>query len=522
MNLGQMVDFVTQLVRKTDDNSKTICRGFIQTRYRMVWDSFPWRDTEMTALEDIDNTNVFDLPADMDRVIAIRSNGDTFLDPVSVNLLMQTDPTIFTRKGPPTCYREYNDGVNRRIQVFPTPSVSTPLFIAGKRGVVQIVQDADEPILRNITICLVTFATGDMLQRARHYDKAQLKFAEANAMLTAAQQLETNQANLPRQSKVPGQGNTLAELADQVASLTGQWSPDSMVLQKNFLRSNYQTVWDALNWTEATVCATVNNDGPEVILPEYFDRVLAIRFNPTVSSLEMAGPDVVFGVNPLIFEQSGTPGSFSYLTSVGVGILPPVQERLTIVSSSTADKGNVFVVGESLGSMVSENVVLNGTTPVQTVNKIDTPLTVSKKTTVGDVTVSGSTSGAILERILASETERRHMRIWVQPSPSTAQVCLVLGKRVINPFVQDEDTTLLRGVGATLIAGAAADMFARIGKAAESADQRTQAKEALQALVSLETQQGSFNARVLPSVEFSSDDNALYSGSGLTKSGYFY
>ena len=87
--------------------------------------------------------------------------------------------------------------------------------------------------------------------------------------------------------------------------------------------------------------------------------------------------------------------------------------------------------------------------------------------------------------------------------------------------MQDEDTTLLRGVGATLIAGAAADMFARIGKAAESADQRKQAKEALQALITLETQQGLFNARVLPSVEISADDNDLYYGSGLTKSGYF-
>ena len=523
MNLGEIIDVACKLVGKTDDASKQLARTFAQRRYQSIYDSFAWRDAETMSTAFLpQGNNECLLPDGMDRVITIRASDNTFLDPVNLSLLIQTDPSVFERVGKPTSYREFITSGVRRIQVFPAPKEATTLLVVGKQMLIQLIEDFDVPVLRNIDNALVAFVEGDMLERARQFQKAQLKFTEANAALQAAQSLETNQSNLPRQSKVPGQGNSLAELADQVASVTGQWTPDSMVLIKNFLRSNYQAVWDALNWTEATVCATVNNDGPEVILPDYFDRVLAVRFNPGSSALEMVGPDVVFGVNPLIFEQTGTPGSFSYLTSVGVAFLPLSTERLTLNSSSAKDDGNVFISGESEGSMVSENVVLNGTRPVKTRYLYNTPLTISKTVTAGDVLVFGFSSGAELQRIPAAATEKRHMRIWVQPAPSAAQVCLVLGKRTINPFVQDEDTTLLRGIGATLIASSAADMFMRLGNDKASMDQRKQAKEALQALITLETQQGAFNARVLPSVEYPYGEYDVTWGSGMTKSGVFY
>jgi hypothetical protein len=361
-----------------------------------------------------------------------------------------------------------------------------------------------------------------MLERQRHYDKAQLKYTEANARLTAAQALETNQANLPRQSKAPGQGNSLGELADQVASVTGQWTPDAMVLIKNFLRSNYQAIWDSCNWAEATVCATVNNDGPEVILPVYFDRVLAVRFDPGLPALEANEASLTWGIAPQIFETTGTPCSFSYLTSVGVRALPPTHESLSIVSTNADDKSNVFIMGESNGIIVSENIILNGTVPVVSVNKFDTPLTVSKTVTDGDVVVLGATTGADLERILAANTENRHMRIWMQPTPDAAKVLLILGKRTMTPFAQDEDTTLLRDIGATLISGAAADMFSKIGNDKASADQRKQATEALKTLIDLESKQGAMTARIIPSPDFPYGEYDVGFGHGMTKSGYFY
>lgn len=175
----------------------------------------------------------------------------------------------------------------------------------------------------------------------------------------------------------------------------------------------------------------------------------------------------------------------------------------------------MFLLGELKGSEVSENIVLNGTVPVPTGNQYDTPLTAAKGLTVGDVRIVGFTSGVLLQTILSSETERRHMRIWLQPAPDAARVCLILGKRTINPFAQDEDTPLLRGISASLIAYAASDMFTKLGNDKAAAAQQSAAEKAMNTLVSLETQQGAFSARVIPYTDGMGSD-----GYSLTKRGW--
>jgi hypothetical protein len=195
--------------------------------------------------------------------------------------------------------------------------------------------------------------------------------------------------------------------------------------------------------------------------------------------------------------------------------LPPTREKLSFYSSYGPDKGTIFVMGESRGSEVSESVELNGAIPVQTVNEYDTPLTVAKGPTRGDVTVLGHTSGAQLERILADERERKHMRLWLQPTPP-ATVCLVLGKRTIKPLVQNEDTPMLRDIQDVLISAACGDMFAKLGNDKAAKEARAQAETALQTLVSLETQQGAYSACVVPDVEpygygYEYSDNRLVS-----------
>lgn len=515
MNLGDIVTAICDIGGQNDDTTKAILRRAVNRRYKKVCDSFPWRDLEQTALASVGTGGIIDLPQHMDRVVSIRSDGDTFLDPVSVSELTQIDPEIFERSGKPIYYREYFDGSSRRIEVFPKPAEDVPLFIAGKRTPDDLVNDVDTPIVRGISNVLVAYGYHDMLRRQRQAEKAKEVLAEAVGLETAAQNLETQQANQPRQIKqLTANGNSLAELCDQVSATTGQWSPDAKILIKYFLRSNYLAIWDMFNWPEATVCAKVNTDGATIVLPVYFDRIIQVRCNSVFSPLMNVEASLVFGITPQVFEQTGISWGFSYLTSVGVAILPPTREKLAFASTDMNDTGNVFVMGELEGSMLSENVSLNGLAQVQTVNQYDTPLTVSKAMTAGDVIVTGQTTGTQLERLLADENEHRHMRIWLHPEPLTAQVALILGKRTMTPFAADEDTPLLRDIGAALIAGASSDMFAKIGNDKASADQRQQANAAIKVLVDLQTQQGAFTTQVTPYVESS------YTGLELTRLGW--
>lgn len=503
-DLAYIRNFVCSKVGQNDAASQTACASFILARYRSIYDSLPWLDSQLTVTVGLDGgNNAISMPEGMDRIIAIRSNGDTFLDPVNVNLLMQTDPTIFERTGLPTVYYENYDATEgRQIVVYPTPAEVITLFIVGKRTLPDLTTGTDVPILRNIDNVLITYAFGDMLERQKQFEKAKLKFDEAGAMLQAAQALETSQTNKPRIAKqLTVAGNSLSELVDAVCDRTGMWGLDQINSIKESLRRQYQRICDACNWSELTVIAKVNSDGSEIILPPYFDRVIAIRADANLGQLVPVESGLYFGIAPTIFEQTGSAVGFGYLTPVGVAALPPTREKLSFSSAWGADAQKVFVMGEGRGSSdISETVTLQGSVPVLTLNEYDTPLTVAKEITRGDVTVTGATTGTQLVRILAAERERKHMRIWMQPTP-VATICLVLGKRRIKPLVSNEDTPMLRDIQGVLIAAASGDMFAKAGNSKAAADAREEANTALKVMVDLETNQGAYSACVVPDVE---------------------
>ncbi len=502
MNLGELAEFVTQKVGQTDDNSVVICRNFINSRYAMIYDAFPWADSEMTATVGLRAAeDKFEFPVRMQRVIAVRAGTDTFLDPITTNELLQTDPTIFDRSGNPTSYQDLvdDDGI-RKIQVFPRPDKPVDLFVVGKRSRVDLVEEGDEPILRNIDQVLMAYVEGDMLERQNRRAASQPKFTEAAALLTSIQQLETQQSNKPRQIKqLTVAGNSLSELTDAVCARTDKWSLSDRAFIKDCLRRGYQRLYDSNLWPESTVVARVTNDGGEIILPVYFDRVISVRGNSSFNELSANEPSQYFAVDPTLFEQTGIATTFSYLTSVGVKFLPPTQEKLLFSSTSTSDSSDVRVMGEFNGSEVQETISLDGTKPVQTHYNYDTPITVAKDTTEGNVSVYGATSGALLETIPFNQRECKHIRIWVQPVPSATE-CLILGKRKINPLVTDQDTPIIRNCQHALIASAAMEVLLKAGSLTAQAMQQ-QADKAMADLVGLEITQAAFSATVVPYTE---------------------
>lgn len=502
-SLVELTDAVSARCGAWSPDNRVLIKDFIRRNYRRVHDSNLWKDVVDNATANtVAAQDYIALPAAFERVVSIGivANG-TMLEPVNSITLAQTDPGIFTRSGTPQFFDEYDNAGAKRIRLLPIPDAIYALTIVGKEVVSAMATDASVLPIRNVANVIIDASCADMLGVMGQKDRA-AEFATASQNeLKAAVDLEQQQTFRARMAKpLTVSGDSLAEMADAVCSKCGAWAQEAVISAKDFLRRNYQMLWDSELWPESVVMARVNSDGQQIVLPEYFERVLAVRPNDD-ALYELTPVDVplYLQVNPQIFAETSDALAYSTLTAVGVNVLPPTNEKFVFVSTSASDKGSVFVRGESLGVEVSETVVLNGTTNVLTANTYDTPLTIAKGITAGTINVTGNTSGAALQTLLATERERKQVRLWLQPAPGVSEAALVIGKRRIKPLVSDEDTPMLRKSANALISAASADLLEQMGKDSKSARERALA--ALQVLKDGELRQNARQPRVVPFVE---------------------
>lgn len=500
---AELIDAVCAKAGTWTPDNVILVRNFLKRRYRFIWDKFMWRDTIVSATASTTNgVDYIATPAAIERATTVTLN-NVLLDPLDIPTVLQADPTALTATGTPRYFQEIDAAGVKRIQLMPVPDATYSVIVAGKKPITNLSSDSSVPAIKNIDNALIEFATADLMQRLDKPDAAKACLDAANAELQALIELETEQAFKARRTRpVTVSGNTLEELSWAVAVRTTQYSPESAILIKDFLRRNYQQVYDSTLWTESTVVIEKASVLGSLILPEYIDRVISIRGNANLGQLSAVQPSLYYGINPWIFEQTGDALSFSYLTPVAVSVLPVTAERLSIVSTSASDKSPVFVAGElSTGSFITESLNFNGTTPVLTANSYAVPLTISKGITAGNMVVVGNTSGTTLVSVGTTERERKHIRLWFQPTPTANVTCKVLCKRKITPFAQDEDTPLLRDIGNVLINLACSDMFSKLGNDKAAADSRSKAGEALSTLIDLEKNQGANSWQVVPDVE---------------------
>src|SRR5438034_4816450 len=149
MTLGQMASFITSKVGQFDATSVALCKRFIAARYAMVFDSYFWGDSQITArvvLDTIPTSSTFPVPDGMDRIVTMRLEPGGFLDPVSESFLIESDTAALTEIGTPIYYSE----VNGLVRIYPAPPRDSPvtLYIFGKREVPSLVDDDDTSILR--------------------------------------------------------------------------------------------------------------------------------------------------------------------------------------------------------------------------------------------------------------------------------------------------------------------------------------------------------------------------------------
>lgn len=524
MTRDQITTLVTKTVGQEDATSVALCNDYVQRAYEMVWNAELWRDTvtiDQTATVSA-GTNSVNLPSGFERVVSLQllSGGIPlgFLDPTTPTFLLQTNPTALTAQGIPTAYEEFvhTDGV-KKIRLFPVPNATYTLMMVGKRTCPTL-GGSDSLQIRNIDNAVIALATADMYTKLRHLAKAGEMVKKAGAAIEAARVIEAQGSNQPRQAKnLTVAGNSLVEMADAVCSRCNTLTLNDSLLARDFIRRNYQLLWDAELWPESLTAIRKNSTGEYVILPEYIERVIAVRpTDDATYELPIADLSLYLQLYPQIFEETAEAMAYSTLTAVAVHTLPATAEKLTFVSTSTADKSNIKLRGESGTNERTETITLNGTTPVTSTFTYTVPLTIAKGVTAGDVSVTGFTSSTLFQTLLAAERERKHMRLWLKPAPGTVDETLIIGKRKITPLDTDEDTPLLRKSANVLIYGAVADMFDHLGKPAEADNARKKAAVAMQVLKEGELKQNARQPRVIPSVEASYS----YDGNWLSKAIY--
>jgi hypothetical protein len=517
MTLDEMSSFICSKVGKLDANSVAICNGFINRRYQMIYDAELWHDTRVGAsLTTVVGQNTITLPAIMDRAITVRlgfspSGGiqQTLLEPTTTSFILEIDPALLDAIGRPRYYADFFDNTDKvhKLRLFPSPNEILGVFIHGKR-VWMPLAGADTPSIRNIDNCLIAFATGDMLQYTRQYGKAKELIDEASAHLEVMRKIEREQANKPRTaSALTVYGDSLGEMTDAVSSRIGDWTPQANIVIREYLRRCYQRLYNMRFWVESTVIARMARDVSEVILPDYFDRVVSVRVEKNPMELVPAEQSLYFQINPNLFDQVGPPVAFSTLTPVAVRTLPPQNEQLAFVSDNVDDRALVSVRGETGGVVVYEEFRLKGTTEAVTKYTYDRPLTIAKDETNGTITIRGFVSRAFLQELRPLLREKKHVRIWLQPAPDNqtdAQI-LILGKRTIDNLRSDVDTPMIRGMGDVLIHETVGEMFARIGNKDGATEAKTMAARALQSLISQESEQSSVGQRIVPFVDPTAD-----------------
>lgn len=112
MNIGDIAEFITSKLGKTDTDSVDVCKKFIRQRHQMIYDSDLWKDSIAILQFDLPeyfNANAYDqemaLPYEIDRPMAVALDDQT-LNYAELQYLIVNQPSDLFQTGTPLAFTE--------------------------------------------------------------------------------------------------------------------------------------------------------------------------------------------------------------------------------------------------------------------------------------------------------------------------------------------------------------------------------------------------------------------------------
>lgn len=300
---------------------------------------------------------------------------------------------------------------------------------------------------------------------------------------------------------------TKIDLATQIGQKVNKTDSSTLAIIKDFLSQRHAFIYNHHSWREAqaTYTKSVAASTPEIILPHWMEKVIAVKTDNT--PLKPIENSTLIFTDPAMFDRVGSVSLFVNKVPVACSILP-TDERMNIVSSSSSDTSKyVEIRGQLNGVEYRETVTLTGTTSVMTTNSYDEVYQLSKSETTGSITVTGATSGVTLQTLWPEENERVHQRILLYASPQEATTAFIHGKRIPKPFKNDNDTPSLSNIDDCLIDFALMDTLEYLRQYQKAAIAGQRAMASLAELVSNDLNQSARILQLVPDDDGSADIN---------------
>lgn len=196
MTLQEIASFVCNKIGKLDATSLTICKEFIKSRYRLIWEGFTWNDSKIIVTQSLPSgTSELTINSQVEFVIDISWKG-LLLENISAEAVMRWNPALLDPNqsgGPLQFITLPKSGGACVVRFITKPTVTDDILIVGKRVYTPLVNDDDEPLLRGIDNALIAYAYSDMLERERRPGTAQIALQEAVGMIAQMVEIETQQ-----------------------------------------------------------------------------------------------------------------------------------------------------------------------------------------------------------------------------------------------------------------------------------------------------------------------------------------
>lgn len=197
MNLGEIKDYTAAMIGISDTATKTQAGEFAKARWRMIWNSQPWRQARWQQTVAVSSgTQDVTLQSQFEFATHYRWDGQTELMPVAEGAALAMNPQGFDQAGAVTSVAQLgkDSSGNVVLRLFGIPTESKNLLVLGKRKCVELSANSDTPLLPGVDECLCAFTLGDLYRWQRQFTKADRLYGEANALLAKMVEIEVAQS----------------------------------------------------------------------------------------------------------------------------------------------------------------------------------------------------------------------------------------------------------------------------------------------------------------------------------------